>query len=350
MRLKSTSLTLAAAAVLAALPLANAQNVTATTDPVGFVTVNIAAGNGAARSNTPVSFPLSTPAPVSGQVVGVVTGLTANTISNSNAGWSAGQLSSATSPTLVAFTSGNASGRVFVVSSTVNNTETQLTIDAADLGSTDLTTLGIVSGTDTYELLQGETLSTLFGVDGSEILASTNAASADQVVLRVSGSNRNYYLSNSTTPNEWRRVGANTASNNQIVKPDTGVIVTRLKAEGLSLTFTGEVPVRQRKVIVSNSGVTTLSAGWPADQTLGSLGINSIPGWTNGSAGDQVQFLVSGSPRNYYYDSGTSQWRRVGPNTLSGSVVIPLGTVYNIIKKGTVSGSAEFTQAPPYSL
>jgi len=39
MRMKSTSLTLAAAAVLAALPLANAQNVTATTDPVGFVTV-----------------------------------------------------------------------------------------------------------------------------------------------------------------------------------------------------------------------------------------------------------------------------------------------------------------------
>jgi hypothetical protein len=48
MRLKSTSLTLAAAAVLAAMPLANAQNVTATTDPVGFVTMNITAGAGSA--------------------------------------------------------------------------------------------------------------------------------------------------------------------------------------------------------------------------------------------------------------------------------------------------------------
>jgi hypothetical protein len=348
--MKSTSLTLAAAAVLAALPLANAQNVTATTDPVGFVTCNITAGTGVARSSSPISVPLSNPAPASGQVVGVISGLTANTVSNSNAGWTAGQLSSATSPTLLAITSGNASGRVFVVSSTVNNTATQLTIDAADLGSTDLTTLGITAGTDTYELLQAETLSSLFGVDGSEFLASTNAANADQIVLRVSGSNRNYYLSNSTTPNQWRRVGPNTASNNQVVKPDTGVIVTRLKAEGLSLTFTGEVPVSQREVIVSNSGVTTLSAAWPADQTLGNLGLNTIPGWTNGSAGDQVQFLVFGSPRNYYYDAGTLQWRRVGPGTASNSVVIPLGTVYNIIKKGTVSGSTEFTQAPPYSL
>ena len=345
----STSILSIAAIVLAGtIASSSAQN--ATTDPVGFVTCNITAGTGVARSSSPISVPLSNPAPASGQVVGVISGLTANTISNSNAGWTAGQLSSVTSPTLVAITSGNASGRVFIVSSTVNNTATQLTVDAADLGSTDLATLGITAGTDTYELLQAETLSSLFGVDGSEFLASTSAANADQIVLRVSGSNRNYYLSNSTTPNQWRRVGPNTVSNNQVVKPDTGVIVARLKAEGLSLTFTGEVPVMQREVIVSNSGVTTLSAGWPADQTLGTLGINAISGWTNGSAGDQVQFLVSGSPRNYYYDAGTSQWKRVGPGTVSSSVVIPLGTVYNIIKKGTVSGSTELTQAPPYSL
>ena len=44
MRMKSTSLTLAAAAVLAALPLANAQNVTATTDPVGFQQTSVPNG------------------------------------------------------------------------------------------------------------------------------------------------------------------------------------------------------------------------------------------------------------------------------------------------------------------
>lgn len=328
----------------------SASATTATTDPVGFVTVNITAGTGTGRVSSPISVPLSNPANVSGQVAGVITGLTANSISNINAGWVDGQLSSATSPTLISITSGNASGRVFIVSSSVNNTSTQLTIDSSDLGSTDLTSLDIAVGTDTYELLQGETLSTLFGLDGSEILASTTAANADQVVLRISGSNRNYYLSNSTTPNQWRRVGPNTASNNVVVKPDTGVIFTRLKAEGLSLTFTGEVPTSQREVLVAYSGVTTLSTGWPTDQSLGALGINSIPGWTNGSNGDQVQFLVSGSPRNYYYDAGTSQWRRVGPNTGSNSVVIPLGTVYNVIKKGTASGSTEVTQNPPYSL
>jgi ABC-type Zn2+ transport system substrate-binding protein/surface adhesin len=58
MRLKSTSLTLAAAVVLAALPLANAQNVTATTDPVGFITVNITAGTGSAKKISLISAPL----------------------------------------------------------------------------------------------------------------------------------------------------------------------------------------------------------------------------------------------------------------------------------------------------
>jgi hypothetical protein len=239
---------------------------------------------------------------------------------------------------------------IFIISSTVVNSATQATIDTADLGSTDLTALGIAVGTDTYELIQGETIATLFGVDATDIQASSSPTSADQVVLRVAGLNRNYYLNNSSSPAQWRRVGPNTVSNNVVIKPTTGVIFARLKNEGLSLTFTGEVPTTQREILVSNAGTTTLSAGWPAEQTLGSLGINSIPGWVSGSSGDLVQFLVAGLPRSYYYDSGTSQWRRVGPNTGSNSVTIPVGSIYNVIKKGSTIGSTEVTQNPPYSL
>jgi len=64
------SLVSAVAATLSLSP-ALAQE-TATTDPVGFVTVNITPGTGSAKKNTLFSVPLMEVESITGQVAGVI--------------------------------------------------------------------------------------------------------------------------------------------------------------------------------------------------------------------------------------------------------------------------------------
>lgn len=329
---------------------AHAQN--ATTTPVGAMTVTIAAGTGVGKVMTSLSVPLEEPSTASGLTVGRITSVAAGSVSNSAGGWTQGQLSLAANPTLLRITSGTAAGRTFLISTTVPNTTDTITIDSSDLGATDLRSLGILTGPDgdTYELLEGHTLATLFGTDSSNgVQASSAASTADQVVLFVSGQLRTFYLNNASTP-VWRRIGPNTASNNVVVKPETGVFYSRLANTPLQLTFLGRVPTIGRKVSVKDSGETSCSVGWAADTTISELGLTSLPSWTSGSAstGDTLKFLVSGQFRTYYFN-GTN-WRRVGPNTISDSVAIPAGSTYIIRQLGAASSSSILTQSPPYSL
>lgn len=323
------------------------------TTPMGSVGVTVAAGSGGGRALTAVSVPLDRPSEAQGQTVGQISSLTSNTISNADAGWTPGELSSATAPTLLRITSGTATGRTFLVSSSTANTETTLTIDAGDLGPTDLTTLGIEAGAtgDTYELLQAHTLATLFGVDaGNGILAGTDPKLCDQVRLMVGGAYRSYYLNNSTNPQQWRWVGPNIPSDHVVIKLDTGVNFSRLANTDLELSFRGDVPIRQRIVKVADGGSTTLSVGWAAGTTLAELDLSDQPSWTSGSPSiaDSVRFLVGGAYRTYYHDG--THWRWLGPNIVSDNITIPAGTVYVIKKQGTATSSSPLTQAPPYDL
>lgn len=153
------------------LPDSKAQT-TATTDPVGFVTVGITAGTGSAKRNTLFSVPLLETESIQGQIAGTITGVTASTISNSNAGWAAGALSQPATPYLIQITSGAAEGRLFLISSSTNtggavagtaNTATTVTVSSVDSTQVDLSSLGIVAGTDTYKIYACDTLSSFFG-------------------------------------------------------------------------------------------------------------------------------------------------------------------------------------------
>jgi hypothetical protein len=335
-----------------ALTLATASAQTAYTVPEGYVTLTAAAGTGSARTLSVLSLPLLDVASATGQMTGRLTGVTATTFSNSSAGWTAGQLSTAATPYLLRITSGTAIGRTFLLSTSTANTATTVTLDATDAALTDLTTLGIVTGGsgDTYQLIPCDTLSSVFGTPGTTgILGATSAAAADNIQLFVSGAWRQYYYN--TTSNDWRRIGPNTASNNLALRPDSAVIYARLSATQLSLTLLGRVPATTRKSVVANSGVSFMAGGWPVDLTLATSGINSIPGWvssTDVSAADTVQMLVSGAWRQYYHN-GTN-WRRIGPNTISDSVAITTGSGVIINKKGSATGTSLLTQSLPYSL
>lgn len=334
---------------------------TVSTTPVGAVGVTIAAGTGTARTLSTVSFPLIDEAVVAGQVNGVITGVTANTITNSSAGWTAGQLSTATAPTLIQITSGAASGRIFLVSTGVANTATTATIDTEESGIVNLTTLGINAGVDTYKILACDTIATMFGTPGTTGVlgaATSSSASADIVQILVAGVWRQYYYSTSgTNANNWLRVGSNALSNNVAIRPDALVLFNRLGNSAINLTVTGTVPKINRSAIIRNAGITALSTGWPADATLGSLSIQTIPGWVSSTVinsaqtADLVQILVGGVWRQYYYTTADNTWRRVGSNAVSGTqpVTAPAGLIVNR-KNGTAGTSSTLAQSVPYTL
>lgn len=317
----------------------------AVTDPVGFITINIAPGNGSTRALTLLSAPLLTSAtkadgvtPADGAVTGVISSLTSNSISNSSAAWTAGELSTAATPKVLRILSGAAEGRTFLLSTTTANTSTTVTLDSTE--TTNLTTLGIATGAngDRYQIFDCDTISSFFG-DTSLIVKHNNPDLADNILLFVGGAWNTYYyhLGN----NRWTRRGfGNPDATNQAVKPEAGMMFNRLGSDAMALNITGSVPMTKRADVVKSSGVTFLGTHWPVDATLGTSGIQSIPGWTSNASfnsADQVQLFISGAWSKYWFD-GTN-WRRSGfGSPISDNQAIAAGTAI-LINKVNASGS-----------
>ena len=336
---------------------------TATTDPVGFVTVGITAGTGIAKRNTFFSVPMLETQSITGQVSGVITGVTSNSISNSNAGWTAGALSRPATPYLIQITSGAAEGHMFLIASSTNtggaiagtaNTATTVTVGFRDTAQVDLTTLGILTGTDTYKIYACDTLSSFFGAGNptgvDAVRSGSAAASADTIMLFANGSATTYFYS--TSSNRWTRVALfSPDASNVPIHPYYGLQFQRLAGTSLSFIVTGDVPMEKRKAGIKNSGSTFLSQYWPAGSTLSSIGLHNLPGWQSGSSAsvaDTVILTSSGSVNTYFYN-GTN-WKRVAlfsPN--SDATPVPIGTSVSIVKKGLSTGFATLTQQPPYT-
>lgn len=350
------------AAIVAAfsVPASHSQE-TATTDPVGFVTVGITAGTGTAKRNTLFSLPLLETESITGQVAGTITGVTANSISNSNAGWSAGALSSPATPYLIQITSGAAEGRMFLIASSAStggaiagtaNTATTVTVSSVDATQVDLTTLGITVGTDTYRIYACDTLSSFFGTPATTgVQGGTSAANADTIVIITNGSAKTYFYS--TTSNRWTQVtlGSPDSSNVPLI-PYYGIQYARLPASVINFTVTGAVPTESRKVSIKNSGPTLLSQYWPVESTLVGLGLQNLPGWLTGASASSADtvLVVSGGTASTFWYNGTN-WKKVtlgSPN--SDTTPIPIGSSVMINRKGTAAGYTPLAQTVPYTL
>ncbi len=349
------------AAVFASSVLLTGANglTTATTDPVGFVTVGITAGTGTAKKNTLFSVPLMETEEITGEVAGTITGVTANTISNSNAGWTSGALSQPATPFLIQITSGAAEGRLFLIASSANtggaiagaaNTGTTVTISSIDTTQVDLTTLDIVPGTDTYKIFACDTLSSFFGTPvSSGVQGGTAATSADTIIAVSNGVPSTYFYN--TNSAKWVKVafGSPDASNVALL-PYYGIQYSRLANTALSFVVTGQVPTQQRNVAVKNAGTTVVSQFWPTDTTLGSSGLSSVvtPG-ANATSADTVILTANGVVSTYFY-SGTT-WKKVAFGTPDANgTVLGIGTSMQIVRKGSATGYTTLSQPVPYDL
>lgn len=351
---KSTILLTSASLFLSAgISISQAQSVN--TVPVGYSTWEINAGTGVARGVTTLSLPLYQPtSSIDGAAAGVITGITSSTLTVSGAGWTVGQLSDASAPFCIRITTdgGASEGRNLLVSTSVDNTADTLTIDLASSGVDDLTTLGLVAATDTFEVIECDTLSSLFGEPAVGGLVGGNGLSAaDHAMLFVNGAWSMFYYD--TVFGRWTEATVgNPDASNQVVLPDSGILFTRLSATTSEFIITGTVPNTAREITVNQAGVTFVGSSWPVDMQLSEAGFEAISEWqasATQSAADKVFVFTSGTWVSYYYD-GTN-WREVTVgNPISDTASIASGSSVLLLKASAASADAELSQSLPYTL
>jgi uncharacterized protein (TIGR02597 family) len=354
MKFSSPQFRVLSVAILCAItPVTRAQT-TATTVPVGFVTITIPA---AIDANTPSSRAISVPLYKSADFVGAVASVdSANQITFSGAAWTAGQFASPTAPRLVRIKTGANTGKFFLVTANSNN---QLTVDLAGTGIAHLNTIITTAPTaDTCEVVPANTIGSVFGnvTTPPALVAGATSATADNVLLwNGTAWDTYFWTGNVGTPNNiWKRSG-NTDRSNVVIYPEDGVYVVHKDTVNQAvITIMGSVPSTSEQSGIAASGSTFLANRFPTDNTLGGLGLHLLPGWVAGatsSTADSV-YVWNTTTRAWdiYFWTGTigtpnNIWKRSG-NTDRSSTPILAGTAVFIAHSGA---ALNLNQALPYT-
>lgn len=349
MKFSSLQFRILSVAILCSIAPSLKAQTTATTTPVGFVTVTIpAATNATTPSNRALSFPLYKAADFVGAVASVDS---VNQFTLTGAAWTAGQFAVSTAPRFVRIKTGTNTGKFFLVTA---NTTNQLTVDLTGSGVTALSTILTTTPTaDTCEVLPANTIGSVFGNASNPpvLLAGATSDVADNVLLwnGTTGVWDKYFW----TGTIWKRTGGVDRSN-VVIYPDDGVFVVHRTLASVSLNIMGTVPSTNEQSGVSSSGATFLANRFPIDTTLGALGLQNIPGWVAGGTSDaaDVVYVWNGTTNvwdKYFWTGSVGSpvniWKRTG-NVDRSNTVISAGTAVFI----THTGSAfDLAQTLPYT-
>ena len=234
-------------------------------------------------------------------------------------------------------------GLIFLITA---NTATQVTVGAAP----DLTT--ILAPNDTVEIVQINTIGSLFGTTSPLLYPNTDISLADNVYLlskTVGGADQWVtYYHNGTN---WRKSGAGSNQNNAIVYPDEGVLIVHRGTAPVTLTVMGTVPSTSEQTDLFGAGSTFMANRFPSDVTFLATGINATAGWvsnTDISLADKV-YKYDSVTRAWqtFYHNGTN-WRRSGAGSNQNTTLIPVGTAV-IVTRSAPAGTS-LAQTLPYSL
>jgi uncharacterized protein (TIGR02597 family) len=343
---------------IAACPLwAHAVTTSVTTVPEGYFVFNFPA-TGSMNSTSYLSLPLAKSPTYSGAVASV----TANsiTVGDSPAPFTAGALSTATTPYFVKFLSGVETGRVVKITS---NTAGTLSLDTTDNSpqTVALTASGFtVQPGDTFEVFSGDTLSSVFGANNSAspliLKSGSTIFTADTVAIYNTSLTRwqTYYFSTAT--GNWLLYGSTANANNTVLYPYGAFTVARRANDAAaSLVMTGRVAEVAMLTKTTGSDVDTFSSTkYASDIKLSQLKFGA--NWTQGTSAftaDTVAVWDSTLTRfDTYYQMPDSTWRKFGSPTVdTSSQVLPAGSVLSILKRSAVSGATSFLQSVlPYSV
>ena len=318
--------------------------------PVGgnLITLN-GAVSGVPKITT---FSLALRLPVSGAFVGrargTLTGVSLTSFTDSQAGWSAGALSVPSAPYFIRIRSGAAAGTWWQISTSVANTASVATILNRGI---DPAAIGITTG-DQYEIVPGDTLANLFGGLAGTI-GGVSAATADAVRIHDGVSWKEYYYN--TTVSKWREGAATFDKSNTVIRPDSGVVYVRRAAGNVSFAMLGSVSNAQEQISVNPTGVTFVGSVFPVGRTLGSLNVQTMPGFVMNTgtltAADKVTVFDGVSWHTYQYNSSVAQWREGAATFNKNNFALPFGAPIIIERGSGATGGVVFLNLqPPYSI
>ena len=325
----------------------------ASTAPAGAMTYSFNATTTA--TVTPLSIPLIATPVYTGKPSLVMP----NALTVSGATWVSGSFALPSQPYFVRLATGCQAGRMMKVTA---NTATTLTLDMTD-NSTLATLLTspnwAVYTSDTFEIIAGDTLATLFGDNTTTnplaFVAGTSELDADTVALfnKTTGLWDTYFFN--STLNAWTLKGdAVTTRNNTVIYPENGVLITQ-QASRLPSDFTvvGAVPnvAPLTKLALPASSIFANSR-YPIDSSL------NFSVWTKGTSAlnsDTVSIYNknTGVWDVYYQQISNGQWRLKGDTiTDKSSTVISSGSVLGVTKRIYSTGASAFLKSTPmpYSL
>ena len=321
---------------------------TATTTPVGVVTISLPAG----RSSM-ISVPLIGDSVYSGPI----SSFTSNTITVSGTPWATGQFTG-TTPYFVQIKSGLHAGRMLRITA---NTASSITLNTSDnLGLNvplDVSGKAVVAG-DTFQIVTGDTLGSLFGTTVAEIAPLVGAprlAAADTVSTYdpLTGKASTYFFN--TTNGYWTKSGAVGNQNNLVIIPGQGLGILTLSSGGTkNLTFMGTVPDVTTTLKIEPKRVERYGTTFPVDITLGQLDFG--PNWVKNSRLSAADAISIWQPmlNKYltYFKHADNIWYLNGVVASQNTTVIPAGTAINIqtVTAGLTGTQVLYTIPLPYSL
>jgi uncharacterized protein (TIGR02597 family) len=317
---------------------------TATTDPVGFITLNIAGDGGSgtgALSFKGLSLTRAVEYQGSAETVGT------NTLVDNEATWTDNQFNGANGAYFVEITSGANAGSTYDIQSTTAGTKT--------------ITLGqnLAAGTTapvTFKVRKHWTIASVFGANNEAGLSGGSSTTADQVLIyNGTGYDSYYYQTTGLGGVGWRKGGAPSVDvSATILYLEDGVVIRRQQASAANIVLLGSVKTGQTSIPVA-SGISILANVYASGMTLSSSGLytgNSATGVAGGSSStaDQV-FIWNGTAYDtYYYQTsglGGTGWRKGGaPSTDAASTAIPTGTSVVIRRQGASGFSWVVPQHP----
>jgi uncharacterized protein (TIGR02597 family) len=344
------SLRLAAAVALASVGGSFAQT-TATTDPVGFITLNIA-GTGGASSNKLSFTGLGMTRPVEYQ--GSAEAIGTNTVTDNEATWTHNQFNGANGAYYLEIASGPGAGTTYDITGT-SAANKRITL-AQNLAAG-------VAAPVSFKVRKHWTIATVFGENNEVGLAGGDEASvSDQILLHVAGTFKAYYYQVAPAGaggTGWR--GASDAFANAsgtVIYPDDAVIIRRIQSSNIPVTLLGSVKIGQTSIPVS-AGVNFFGNVAAAPFTLGSSQLytgNSSTGLVGGdepSTSDQVLLWNGSGYTTYYYQvapasAGGTGWRN--PSNVFADVSgtqVPVGSGFVVKRSNGAAFDWKLPQHPP---
>mgnify|MGYP003871972329 CR=1 FL=1 len=267
---------------------------TATTDPVGYVSVTVnGTGGVASEAFTYMGVPLHK----ASDAAGAITGTGANTITASAAAWTV----DAYAGSYILITSGTNEGVSATISS---NTATELTTVE------DLTSL--LAGDESFSIHAYTTIADVFGAANEAGLGGgASSSAADTILIQSASGFTTYYFKDSgfIGGTGWRSsTDAATDQSATTISFGEGVIIVRKQSADLDVVLTGSV-FSGDAISPVEAGFNWKAASIPVDLTLNGLfgpaNEAGIDGGASSAAADNIIVPTPGGLVTYYYkDSG----------------------------------------------